>query len=134
MNKPAAEDPELTRLQSDARIVFSTQLVLLAVSMWLFYFYQGENAAKAAFFGGFIVLFNQWMTHWRLRRAIIVARHSPGKEVSLLYLAAMQRFVFTLLFFIVGFAWLQLMPIPLLISFAVGQTGYFVSGLLIGKI
>ena len=81
-------------------------------------------AGQAALYGGAIVLFNVWMTNRRMRSAAEIAKIAPGKEVRVFYLAAVQRFVFTLAFFILGMGWLQLPPVPMLVAFAAAHLGY----------
>ncbi|MEK8018620.1 MAG: ATP synthase subunit I [Candidatus Parabeggiatoa sp.] len=100
------------------------QSLLVAAVAWAFYIYQGQFAAQAALYGGCIVMFNVWMTHRRLQAAAEIAKIAPGQEVKIFYLAAVQRFVFTLSFFILGMGWLGLPPVPLLVAFAIAHFGY----------
>jgi ATP synthase protein I len=104
--------------------MLAVQSLLVAAVAWAFYIYQGQFAAQAALYGGCIVMFNVWMTHRRLRAAAEIAKMAPGQEVKIFYLAAVQRFVFTLSFFIVGMGWLGLPPVPLLVAFAIAHVGY----------
>ena len=102
---------------------------LLTTSVACFFFlYQGHLSAQAALYGGAIVMFNVWMTSRRMRTAAEIAKIAPGKEVSVFYLAAMQRFVFTLAFFILGMGWLELSPMPMLVAFALAHFGYMELG------
>lgn len=104
------------------------QALLSSVVGWFFYFYQTPLAGQAALYGGCMAIFNVWITHRRVRTAMEVAKISPGKETTILYIAAVQRFVFTLAFFSVGMGWFALPPIPLLIAFSIAQVAYFFSG------
>jgi ATP synthase protein I len=104
--------------------MLAVQSLLIAAVAWAFYIYQGQFAAQAALYGGCIVMFNVFLTHRRLQAAAEIAKMAPGKEVKIFYLAAVQRFVFTLGFFIVGMGWIGLPPVPLLVAFAIAHIGY----------
>ncbi len=66
------------------------------------------------------------MTNRRMQAAANVA---PGKEVVVFYAAAVQRFIFTLGFFLLGMGWLELPPVPMVIAFALAHLGYLFKGL-----
>jgi ATP synthase protein I len=111
-----------------------TKATFYALAIWamlvtgFFLWYQGDQAAQAALYGVLIVIFNLWQTQRRYKMALLVAQNSPEQAVNIIYLTAVNRFVFTLLFFIIGMGWLELMPVPMLIAFAVGQFGYVFAG------
>ena len=115
---------EQTPLSTSASNMLAIQTLLTVGATGFFYFYQGLLAGQAALYGGAIVLFNVWMTNRRMRSAAEIAKIAPGKEVRVFYLAAVQRFVFTLAFFILGMGWLQLPPVPMLVAFAAAHLGY----------
>lgn len=127
MNDNNTSYSEIT-VDTGAKRILSVQSLLIAGVAWGFYFYAGLLSAQSALYGGCIALFNVWMMNRRVHAAATVAKISPGNEVKILYMAAFQRFVFTLIFFIVGLKFLELLPIPLLIAFAVAQLGYFFKG------
>lgn len=112
----------------------SAKATFYALAIWamlvsgFFMWYQGEQAAQAALYGVLIVIFNLWQTQRRYKMALLVAPTSPEQAVNIIYLAAVNRFVFTLLFFIIGMGWLGLMPVPMLVAFAVGQFSYVFAG------
>ena len=111
-------------LNANGSKILAVQLLLTIIIAYAFYLYQGQLAAQSASYGGFIVMFNVWMTARRLQTATKIAKIAPGQEVKIFYLAAVQRFIFTLGFFILGMGWLGLLPIPLLVAFAVAHLGY----------
>lgn len=115
-------------LETGAARILVIQSLLIAGMVGIFYLYQGQLAAQAAFYGGCMVMFNVWLTHRRLQTAAEIAAIAPGKEVHIFYFAAIQRFVFTITFFVVGMGLLKLLPIPLLTAFAVAHLGYWFSG------
>ncbi|MBE9561761.1 MAG: ATP synthase subunit I [Proteobacteria bacterium] len=109
-------------LNTGASKMLAVQAIITTIIAWFFYFYQTELAAQSALYGGFIVMFNVWMMDRRIRLA--VKADEPGKEIRILYFAAIQRFIFTLSFFIIGMGLLNLPPIPMLVAFSVAHLGY----------
>ncbi len=98
---------------------------ILAVNMAGFFFlYDGQYAAQSALYGGCMVMFNVWISKRRLQAAAKIAEIAPGNEVGMFYIAAVQRFIFTLGFFILGMGLLELSPVPMLSAFAIGHLGY----------
>jgi len=120
--------PSKIILDTGAKRILSVQSLLIVGVTWGFYFYTGLLAAQSALYGGCIALFNVWMMNRRVHTAAAIAKISPGSEVRILYMAAIQRFIFTIVFFIVGLKFLELLPVPLLIAFAIAQIGYFFKG------
>lgn len=117
--------PVQIALDTGATRILSAQAAIITVIAWLFYAYAQINDAQAACYGGCIAMFNVWLTQRRLLTAAQIAQVSPGKEIAVLYIAAVQRFVFTIVFFILGMWWLQFPPLPILVTFAAAQIGYF---------
>lgn len=120
--------PEPSKLDTGASKILAAQSLLTAGVAWAFDFYQGLLAAQAALYGGCIVIFNVWIMNRRMRAAAKIAQIAPGQEVKVFYIAAVQKFVFTLGFFILGMGLLDLPPIPMLVAFALVQMGYFFNG------
>lgn len=104
------------------------QSLLVAGMAVLFYVHQGALAAQAALYGGGIVMFNVWMMNRRIQAAIKLAQVAPGQEVRVLYLTAVQRFIFTFICLVLGMGGLQLPPIPIVVALAVAQLGYLFNG------
>ncbi|MDM8569213.1 ATP synthase subunit I [Thiotrichales bacterium HSG1] len=115
-------DSDSKLLNTGATKILATQAMIISVIAMYFYFYHNQQEAQSALFGGFIVMFNVWMMDRRIRLASRVDK--PGKEVRIFYFAAIQRFIFTLSFFMIGMGLLNLPPIPMLISFAIAHLGY----------
>ncbi|MCK5665367.1 MAG: ATP synthase subunit I [Thiotrichaceae bacterium] len=106
-----------------SKILVLQSLLAMGIA-YAFYIYDGEHAAQAALYGGCMVIFNIWITNRRMQSAAKIAKISPGNEVGVFYLAAVQRFIFTLGFFMLGMGLLELVPVPMLIAFAIGHLGY----------
>jgi ATP synthase protein I len=64
----------------------------------------------------------------RIKIAAEIAKLQPNKEVSVFYVAAVQRFILTLGFFILGMGVLALPPVPMIVTFGIAQIGYFFKG------
>ena len=115
-------------VETGAQKTLAIQALLVAGVAWSFYAFQGETAAQAALYGGCIVIVNVWLMNGWVQLGVKAANFAPGREVVVLYLAALQRFIVTLVGFIVGMGWLALPPIPMLIAFAIAQLGYLFNG------
>lgn len=117
--------PAQVTLDTGASRILSAQAAIVSVVAWIFYAYANIIDAQAACYGGCIAMFNVWLTQRRLQTAVQIAQVAPGREIAVLYVAAIQRFVFTIIFFILGMWWLQFPPLPILVTFAAAQVGYF---------
>lgn len=87
----------------------------------------GGPGAKSALYGGGIALVNSLLLGWRVRRAGAAAGKSVTQGAFTLYWGAIERFVFTMVAFIVGMGLLRLRPEPLLAAFAVAQLAYWIA-------
>ena len=119
---------ESIAIDTGANKMLLIQSLLVAGIGILFYIYQGVLAAQSALYGGGIVMFNVWMMDRRIQSAIKLAKVAPGQEIKVLYIAAIQRFILTLIFLGFGMGGLQLPPIPLVVALAVAQLGYLFNG------
>ena len=127
-NELASSKSQLAKETGAAKILM-IQSVLVCGTAWIFYSYQELLAAQAALYGGSIVMLNVWLMNRWLQLAMTVAQHSPGREINILYLAAIQRFILTLVLLAIGMGAFQLPPIPLLLTFALAHLGYFLGGI-----
>lgn len=108
------------------------QAAVAAISAALTYSYIGENAAKAAWFGGLVAVANTLMLAWRMRAAAQSTGKSPGQELAGLARSSMERFFMVALLIAAGLGWLKLMPAPLLLGFVLGQLVLVVSTIISG--
>lgn len=104
------------------------QLAIIATVAMVYFFTQGMSAGEAAIYGGAMALSNLWISERRLRMMAAAGKIAPEKEAMLLYAGAIQRVVFTLLFFWAGMSWLKLDPIPLIVAFSLAQVAYLFKG------
>lgn len=110
------------------RVMWAQMLIVLFIAV-VFFFLQGISAVQAALYGGMMALLNTWIAGYGLRKAAQIAKQSPGREVNVLYMGAVQRFVVTLVLFVLGMAWLKLAPVPLLVAFSLSQAAYMFRGM-----
>lgn len=114
----------------DIGVLLVTQFILAAAAVGFFLFISDTLAAQAAAYGGGVALLIAWMLGRRALLAAEVAKTHPGREMTIIYFGAMQRFVAVLVLFGLGMGWLNLQPVPLLAGFAIAQFGHlFSSGL-----
>ncbi len=105
---------------------------VLASAVVGFFLITGEPlAAQAAAYGGAMALLIAWMLGRRALLAAEVAKAQPGREMMVIYIGAVQRFVAVLVLFGVGMGWLALQPVPLLAAFAIAQLGHMLNGALV---
>jgi ATP synthase protein I len=114
--------------EEDIRALLGLQLLAVVVSASVFLFIGGPHQALSSAYGGGIALLSGWMLGRRVARATEVAKHSPGRETSVLYIGAIQRFVVILVLFALGMGKLGLAPLPVVVGFAAAQLGFFLSG------
>ncbi len=117
--------PVFVQSDTGARKILSAQLFLTLLTAFAFLYFEGFFAAQSAIFGGFIAMLNVWSTERKLQMAAKMSQQAPGSEVALLYIGAVQRFVVTLILFVVGMFFLKLSPLALMAAFAAAQAGYF---------
>lgn len=111
-------------VQTGASRIMTVQMVLVLLVAGGSFWAWSVPGAQAALFGGLIAMLNTWIAGRKVRKAALVAKNSPGQEVTVLYIGAVQRFVLTLLLFIAGMAMLKLMPAALLLAFGLAQLAY----------
>ena len=85
------------------------------------------SAPVATLFGGATAMLNSWLAARRMARALEVARLQPGKELGVIYMGAVHRFVSMAAAFAIGMGVLELAPVPLLIGFAVTYSGIVIA-------
>lgn len=108
------------------------QAVAAAVSGFVASFCIGNTAAGAAWFGGTIALANTMMLAWRMRSVVRRDVQDARRELAGLVRSSVERFFLVSLLFAVGLGWMNLMPLPLLAGFALGQLTLVVSTMISG--
>jgi ATP synthase protein I len=103
------------------QVVIALGVVLAYLTM------SGTFAALSALFGGAITVLNSLLLAQRVRSASERAQANITRGLAVLYLGALQRFVLTLALLALGLGVLKLMPVPLIVGFALGQMGFLVN-------
>lgn len=123
MNVPRISPEQQVVAGTRKLLLIQTGIIALAVAAALIY--KGWLPAEAVSFGGAMALINTWIAGRRTVSALRMASESAGQEVMILYVGAIQRFVLTVVFFVVGMWGLKLPALPLLAGFALAQGAYF---------
>lgn len=105
-------------LAGDARRLLLLQCGLMLVMLAGGWIVLGKLAALSVGYGAATAMLNSWLSSRRLAKALAVARTQPGRETSVLYVGAVQRFALMAAAFMTGMGPLQLAPGPLLVGFA----------------
>lgn len=97
------------------------QVVILVVVSLFFLWLQGNSAAMASFFGGFIAIANTLLQRWHLIKAATQAKSDASLNLRKAYRCIAERWLLTIILFAVGFGALALLPLPLMTGFIVTQ-------------
>lgn len=108
------------------------QFVVAVTGAAISFFFFGEAAARAVFFGGAVALANSLLLAWRMHIGALRPGHSPGQELARLVRSSVERFLMVALLIAAGLGWLKLMPAALLAGFVLGQLTLVVSAIISG--
>ncbi|MCJ8272365.1 MAG: ATP synthase subunit I [Psychrosphaera sp.] len=97
------------------------QVVVLVLIVLFFLWWQGESAAMASCFGATIAIANTLLQRWHLISAAKQAKSDAGMNLRKAYRCVAERWLLTIVMFVVGFAVLAFLPLPLLTGFIVTQ-------------
>lgn len=112
--------------KTGARTVALAQLCIGGFLAAGFFFKNGVASAQAAIFGAFIGIVLSLFLGWSVTRAASAAPENQKISMGMLYLSAAQRFLLALLLFGIGLGYLELEPLPMVMTFGLVQIGYFV--------
>ena len=97
------------------------QAAIIAAHALGFGLVMGTTAAIAALFGSLIVILNNLMQVWQLKRADRIAGREAGSNLRYLYRCTIERYVVTVALFAAGIGALQLAALPLISGFIIGH-------------
>ncbi len=97
------------------------QVVLLVITVLTLLWWQGTNEAIASLYGGSIAIVNTLLQRWHLIGAATQAKSDAGKNLRKAYRCIIERWIVTIVMFVVGFAVLRFLPLPLMTGFIVIQ-------------
>jgi len=119
---------EIQRAMIDSRIrvqpinyLIKVQLVMLVVIVLIALWWQGSSASIACFYGGGIAVANTLLQRWHLISAAVNAKSDAGMNLRKAYRCVLERWILTIVMFVVGFAVLVLAPVPLMTGFIITQ-------------
>lgn len=110
------------------RSLIIIQITLILVSAAAFAYYMGEVTVMSSLFGGVVAIANMLLLSRRLNTAAEMADDNPDGGILMLYLGAIQRFIFVLVMFGIGMGLLKLTPPSMLGTFALAQMAYMIYG------
>jgi F0F1-type ATP synthase assembly protein I len=125
MNSPRVSPAQ--HIRRDTQKLLLIQVGVTVTAMVFVFFYRQTEAVEAVLFGGIMAMLNTWIAGRRTLKALLAAETGSGREVQILLLGALLRFVTTAVLFVSGMWLLELMPLPLLAGFALCQGAYFFS-------
>jgi ATP synthase protein I len=97
------------------------QLITLAITVLIAFWWQGFDASTACFYGGGIAVANTLLQRWHLISSAKQAKSDAGMNLRKAYRCVLERWILTILMFSVGFAMLKLSAGPLMTGFIVTQ-------------
>ena len=108
-----------------ARQVLIAQVLLTLLLAAGFGVVSGWASLLAALYGGMVTtLITGWLA-WRLRRAGQV--HDPAGGMAVIYSSWFLRYATVVVLLGAGLGYLKLLPLPLLVAFAITQLGFVAS-------
>lgn len=108
-----------------ARQVLIAQVLLTLLLAAGFGVVSGWAGLLAALYGGMVTtLITGWLA-WRLRRAGQV--HDPAGGMAVIYSSWFLRYATVVVLLGAGLGYLKLLPLPLLVTFAITQLGFVAS-------
>ena len=111
--------------------ILSIQIAVVLAATGLGFLYGDDSVAQAILYGGAIAWINTLLLAWRLHRCKRHPQPDANRDLRAGYASTIERFVMAAGFFTAGIYSLQLMALPLLIGFIVGQLALQISGILI---
>jgi len=97
------------------------QSIVLVITVLIVLWWQGNSASIACFYGGSIAIANTLLQRWHLISAALNAKSDAGMNLRKAYRCVLERWIVTIVLFAVGFAVLELKPMPLMTGFIMTQ-------------
>lgn len=116
-------DP-LIRIQP-INLLLKIQIVMLALIGFVFLLWKGASFAMAGMFGAAIIIGNTWLQRKHLILAARFAKADAGKNLQRAYRCVLERWVLSLVLFIIGLWLLGLPALPMFIGLIVTQLAVF---------
>lgn len=104
------------------KVLVAVLLITVLIVLWR----QGNSASIACCYGGSIVIINSLLQRWHLINAAKNAKSNAAINLHKAYRCVVERWCLTVAMFAVGFAALDLLPLPLITGFIVMQIALLV--------
>lgn len=114
-------------ISGQARRVITAQLVAATVLGLVMFLAFGLSHGLSAVFGCLVGLALTLLLSRSVRRAAEVAQTDPKRGMTMLYVGAVQRFVFVIAAFALGYAVFGLNPLAGFVGFAAAQLAQLVN-------
>jgi ATP synthase protein I len=92
-----------------------------AVAVTIIFGYINSDWIAASVFGGLIPVSATMLLIFYSKRAERVDSSEAGSNISLLYRCAIERMVLVVILFAMGLGLMNLEPLPMIITFVIGQ-------------
>ena len=103
------------------RTIWIGPAIIIVAHAALFGGLDGLSSAFAALFGSLIVIINNLMQVWQLKRADRIAGREAGNNLRYLYRCTLERYVVTVALFAAGIGALKLAALPLISGFIIAH-------------
>lgn len=113
-----------TSFDRTLRRIFLVQLGLLVATAVLSSLYRETDFVMAVLYGGAVTIATTLYSGWRLRIATAGDEHGPGLNMTEFYKGTLLRFLLVIALLALGLGYLKLMPLAVIIGFAITQVGY----------
>lgn len=108
------------------RQVLNLQLVMLILAGVAGSRFWGQAVAEAALYGVLIALANTGLLMWRMRRGA-QGELSARQQLKGFYRSSVERYLLVAILFGVGMGVLKLLPLAMMVGFALGQLAWIVA-------
>lgn len=88
--------------------------------------YPDMFSLRGLLYGGFVSVFTSAIMAYRIAQAAKKAELGSEKSSLYVYLGAIERLCVAIVLFGLGFMWLNLNPLPIVIGLMAGQVGFMI--------
>lgn len=106
--------------RAKTKIMIGQAAIIAAVAL-IFWLAMGLAEAAAALFGSMIVVLNNLVQVWQLKRADRIAGRDANSNLSYLIRCTIERYVVTVALFVAGIGALKMAALPLISGFIIGH-------------
>ena len=115
-------------MKAQLKIVGYQAALILVTASAAYGFYPEQPGLKGVLYGGAISIFASIVMACRLNQAVGKLLQGNQRGNLYVYLGAIERLFFAVVFFGVGFLWFKLNPLPMVVGLIAGQIGFVIGG------